>query len=175
MLLNHDRSRLRVTLGSSAAPYGYTLATWTSGVVLINARGIPNVAAALAFMVGTILGFAFVALASNYSVRCSSSLCLNWIQFLSLVPFYPDLEKGFPSKSVRTATITTTAPAPQTTVSNDLLGATASRSYWVIPRCLRLSLPVPQGSLLASANHPLYEAPFPDSLHARWAGTESLE
>jgi hypothetical protein len=69
---------------------------------------------------------------------------------------------------------TTTAPAPQTTVSNDLLGATASRrSYWVIPRCLRLSLPVPQGSLSASANHPLYEAPFPDSLHARRAGTES--
>jgi hypothetical protein len=26
-----------------------------------------------------------------------------------------------------------------------------------------------------SANHPLYEAPFPDSLHARRAGTESLE
>ncbi len=49
----------------------------------------------------------------------------------------------------------------KTTVSNDLLGATASRSYWVIPRCLRLSLPVPQGSLSASANHPLYEAPFP--------------
>ncbi len=60
MLLNHYRNRLRVTLGSSAAPYGYTLATWTSGAILTNARGIPNGAAALTFMVGAVLGFAFV-------------------------------------------------------------------------------------------------------------------
>lgn len=60
MLLNHYRSRLRVALGWSAAPYGYTLATWTSGAVLTNAHGIPNVAAALTFMVGAVLGFAFV-------------------------------------------------------------------------------------------------------------------
>lgn len=60
MLLNHYRNRLRVTLGSSAAPYGYTLATWTSGAVLTNARGIPNAVAALTFMVGAVLGFALV-------------------------------------------------------------------------------------------------------------------
>ena len=60
MLLNHYRNRLRVTLGSSAAPYGYTLATWTSGAVLTNARGIPNAAAALTFMIGAVLGFVFV-------------------------------------------------------------------------------------------------------------------
>src|ERR671919_2958631 len=60
MLLNHYRNRLRVTLGSSAAPYGYTLATWTSGAVLTSARGLPNAAAALTFMVGAVLGFAFV-------------------------------------------------------------------------------------------------------------------
>jgi len=29
-------------VGSSAAPYGYTLATWTTGAVLTNARGIPD-------------------------------------------------------------------------------------------------------------------------------------
>ena len=51
MLLDHYRNRLRVTLGSSAAPYGYTLATWTSGAVLTNAQGVPNAAAALTFMV----------------------------------------------------------------------------------------------------------------------------
>ena len=60
MLLNHYRNRLRVTLGSSAAPYGYTLATWTSGAVLANARGVPNAVAALTFMVGAVLGFALV-------------------------------------------------------------------------------------------------------------------
>ncbi|MDP8925938.1 MAG: hypothetical protein M3M97_03295 [Actinomycetota bacterium] len=49
-----------MTLGSSAAPYGYTLATRTSGAVLTDARDIPNGAADLTFMVGAVLGFAFV-------------------------------------------------------------------------------------------------------------------
>ena len=57
---SHYRRRLRTTLGSSAAPYGYTLATWTTGAVLTNALGIPDALAALTFMVGAVLGFAFV-------------------------------------------------------------------------------------------------------------------
>ena len=60
MILNHYRQRLRITLGSSAAPYGYTLATWTTGAVLTHARGIPDALAALSFMFGAVLGFAFV-------------------------------------------------------------------------------------------------------------------
>jgi hypothetical protein len=55
------RKNLRTTVGSSAAPYGYTLATWTTGAVLTNARGIPDALAALAFMVvAAMLDFAFV-------------------------------------------------------------------------------------------------------------------
>ncbi len=60
MIRRHYRKRLRTTLGSSAAPYGYTLATWTTGAVLTNARGIPGTPAALTFMVGAVLGFALV-------------------------------------------------------------------------------------------------------------------
>ena len=60
MVLNHYRQRLRITLGSSAAPYGYTLATWTTGAVLTHAHGIPDALAALTFMFGAVLGFAFV-------------------------------------------------------------------------------------------------------------------
>ena len=57
----HDyRDRLRTTVGSSAAPYGYTLAVWTSGAVLTNARGVPDALAALTFMVGAVVGFALV-------------------------------------------------------------------------------------------------------------------
>ncbi len=57
----HDyRDRLRTTVGSSAAPYGYTLAVWTSGAVLTNARGLPDTLAALAFMAGAVVGFALV-------------------------------------------------------------------------------------------------------------------
>lgn len=59
-LRDHYRERLRATVGSSAAPYGYTLATWTSGAVLAHARGIPDALVALAFMAGAVLGFAFV-------------------------------------------------------------------------------------------------------------------
>jgi hypothetical protein len=60
MMLNHYRQRLRITLGSSAAPYGYTLSTWTTGAVLTQYRGLPDALAALTFMFGAILGFAFV-------------------------------------------------------------------------------------------------------------------
>ncbi len=59
-MLGRYRQRLRTTLGSSAAPYGYTLATWTSGAVLIHYRGLPDAFAALGFMFGAVLGFAFV-------------------------------------------------------------------------------------------------------------------
>jgi len=59
-MFGHYRQRLRTTLGSSAAPYGYALATWTSGAVLIHDRGFPNALAALSFMLGAVLGFAVV-------------------------------------------------------------------------------------------------------------------
>ena len=47
-------------IGTSAAPYGFTLATWTTGAVLVGAQGIPSTLAALAFMVGAVSGFAAV-------------------------------------------------------------------------------------------------------------------
>ena len=59
-MLDHYRKRLRVTVGASAAPYGYTLATWTTGAVITHARGIPDASAALTFMAGAVVGFAFV-------------------------------------------------------------------------------------------------------------------
>ncbi len=57
---DYYRKKLRTTVGSSAAPYGYTLAIWTTGAVLTNARGIPDTLAAFAFMAGAVLGFALV-------------------------------------------------------------------------------------------------------------------
>lgn len=60
MTLKHYRKNLRIAVGSSAGPYGYTLATWTTGAVLTNARGIPDALAALTFMGGAVLGFAVV-------------------------------------------------------------------------------------------------------------------
>jgi len=54
------RKSLRTAVGSSSAPYGYTLTTWTTGAVLLNARGIPGTLEVLLFMSGAVLGFAVV-------------------------------------------------------------------------------------------------------------------
>ena len=54
------REHLRTAVGSSAAPYGYTLATWTTGAVLTHAYGLPTTIDALLFMAGAVLAFAVV-------------------------------------------------------------------------------------------------------------------
>lgn len=51
---------LRSAVGSSAAPYGFTLSVWTSGAIISHARGIPDALHALLFMVGAVLAFALV-------------------------------------------------------------------------------------------------------------------
>jgi hypothetical protein len=51
---------LRSAVGSSAAPYGFTLAVWTKGAVIINDRGMPSAMNALEFAAGAVLAFACV-------------------------------------------------------------------------------------------------------------------
>lgn len=58
------REHLRTAVGSSAAPYGYTLATWTTGAVLTHAYGLPTTIEALLFMLGAVLAFAVVGAAA---------------------------------------------------------------------------------------------------------------
>ena len=58
------REHLRTAVGSSAAPYGYTLATWTTGAVLTHAYGLPTAIDALLFMLGAVVAFAFVGAAA---------------------------------------------------------------------------------------------------------------
>lgn len=62
MAIHEYRNRLRTTVGASAAPYGYTLATWTTGAVLVRTHGIPNFLESFGFVVGAVVGFAFVVL-----------------------------------------------------------------------------------------------------------------
>ena len=54
------KAALRVTVASSAAPYGYTLTIWTSGAVLSHAQGIPNAGEALLFLAGAVFAYALV-------------------------------------------------------------------------------------------------------------------
>ena len=60
MVLSHYRKNLRATVGASAGPYGYTLATWTTGATIIDAQGIPSTLAVLTFMAGAVMGFVVV-------------------------------------------------------------------------------------------------------------------
>lgn len=54
------RESLRSAVAACGAPYGYTLSVWTSGALLISAHGLPNLAAARSFMVGSVAGYALV-------------------------------------------------------------------------------------------------------------------
>lgn len=58
------RHSLRKAVGTSAGPYGYTLTIWTTGAVLIHARGVPGTLEALLFMLGNVVGFALVGAAA---------------------------------------------------------------------------------------------------------------
>lgn len=56
---NYGRS-LRGAVAASGAPYGYTVTIWTSGALLIGARGLPDLLDALMFMAGAVAGYALV-------------------------------------------------------------------------------------------------------------------
>ncbi len=79
------RYGLRKAVGTSAGPYGYTLTIWTSGAVLIHARGIPTTGEALLFMLGNVAAFAAVgALAfrpTSVSHAAGSSHPVLWGSF----------------------------------------------------------------------------------------------
>jgi hypothetical protein len=74
-LSDRYRHGLRKAVGTSAGPYGYTLTVWTTGAVLIHARGVPTTLEAMVFMIGAVSGFAVVgalAFRHNPAVRAKS-------------------------------------------------------------------------------------------------------
>lgn len=90
MIRENYRDNLRIAVGTSAAPYGYTLATWTTGAVLVHARGLPDTLDALLFMVGAVLGFAFVGalafggLRAHYVTRKREAVLWGSLHFPSV-------------------------------------------------------------------------------------------
>ncbi|HEY5333279.1 MAG TPA: hypothetical protein VIJ21_06985 [Solirubrobacterales bacterium] len=72
-------------MGASAGPYGYTLTIWTSGAVLIHARGVPDGLRAILFMLGGVAAFAIIGSAAfrwepAHTVRAISHPVL-WASF----------------------------------------------------------------------------------------------
>ena len=51
------RSSLATVVPASATPYGYTLAIWSCGAVLLRSHGTPSLADTLMFVAGAIAGF----------------------------------------------------------------------------------------------------------------------
>lgn len=57
----NPRTRLEHNLIAESEAYGYTLAVWGAGALLIDAFGIPGVRAVLAYVGGALVGFALLA------------------------------------------------------------------------------------------------------------------
>lgn len=51
------RSSLATVVPASATPYGYTLAIWSCGALLLRSHGTPSLADILLFLAGAIAGF----------------------------------------------------------------------------------------------------------------------
>ncbi|HUA07410.1 MAG TPA: hypothetical protein VMB27_26145 [Solirubrobacteraceae bacterium] len=56
------RSSLATIIPATAAPYGYTLAIWSCGAVLLRSHGTPSVTDTLLFIAGAIAGFNLLGL-----------------------------------------------------------------------------------------------------------------
>jgi hypothetical protein len=63
------RIHLQAAVAMAAAPYGYTLAIWTSGAVTMHAQGIPSTVEALLFLGGAVAGFAAVGAIAHGSAQ----------------------------------------------------------------------------------------------------------
>lgn len=78
---------LRSMLAGESRAYGFTIAFWGSGALLINEFGAPDITLALSYGFGAVLGFGLLALATFRSRNAESSdqalLVLSTMHYLS--------------------------------------------------------------------------------------------
>lgn len=60
---------LSTLLVASAAPYGYTLAIWGSGAMLVRSHGVPDVGDVFMFVAGAIAGFNLLGLSAEETIN----------------------------------------------------------------------------------------------------------
>jgi len=86
-----QKSHLQSMLAGESRAYGFTIAFWGSGALLINEFGAPNIILALCFGFGAVLGFGILMLSAFKSGKAENSeeaiLVLSSIHYLSaLIP-----------------------------------------------------------------------------------------
>ena len=81
------KSYLKSILSGESRAYGFTIAFWGSGALLINAFGAPDILLALCFGFGAVLGFGMLALTTLRGDGAPSDedtlLVLSTIHYLS--------------------------------------------------------------------------------------------
>lgn len=87
------RSYLKGLLAGESRAYGFTIAFWGSGSILINQFGVPNFVQAVSYGSGAITGFALLAIIAFKSTLTTiknvktESLVLSTIHYLAaLIP-----------------------------------------------------------------------------------------
>lgn len=73
MTLAGPRSRLARNLAAEAEAYGFSLATWGSGAVVVHDVGVPGVVGASAFVGGAVSGFSLLAMVAFGSLLGGST------------------------------------------------------------------------------------------------------
>ena len=89
--MNKQKSYLQSMLAGESRAYGFTIAFWGSGALLMNQFGAPNIFMALSFGFGAVLGFGILTLSAFSDGRAESSdeamLVLSTVHYLSaLIP-----------------------------------------------------------------------------------------
>jgi hypothetical protein len=63
------RQNLRASVAASAAPYGYTLTVWSSGMVALTRLGHPALGDVLLFVAGSVSGFLAIEVGAYGSLQ----------------------------------------------------------------------------------------------------------
>jgi hypothetical protein len=63
-MMNAERNYLQSLLAGESRAYGFTIAFWGSGAMLINTHGVPGIERALLYGLGAVTGFGILAIAA---------------------------------------------------------------------------------------------------------------
>ena len=86
--MSNEKNYMRSMVSGESRAYGFTIAFWGSGALLINEFGAPDIFLALSFGFGAILGFGLLALSlfgtkSEAQTEEKAVLVLSTIHYLS--------------------------------------------------------------------------------------------